>query len=130
MCDKHNKCNNIFKQNNNKNEAEQIGKLKPDLSKNNCSIIIKDIEEDEKEYKVKIKGKKGENVSTIKIRIQGNPYLSVEFKSILIAFFSDYILFQFLRLSCTFLMSCDFILSANDHIACDFLNKIVHMVML
>lgn len=77
MCDKHNKCNNIFKQNNNKNEAEQIGKLKPDLSKNNCSIIIKDIEEDEKEYKVKIKGKKGENVSTIKIRIQAEPTLVV-----------------------------------------------------
>lgn len=54
-------------------ETEQIKWLEPDLSKNNCSSIIKEIKEDEREYTFKFV-RQGQTLhnSSVKIIIQGN----------------------------------------------------------
>ncbi|XP_068069886.1 sialic acid-binding Ig-like lectin 5 isoform X1 [Danio rerio] len=77
------KCNLIF-QNNveknklKKNELGHIKMLEPDLSKNNCSIILKDIKENEKEYTFRIKAKQQYTFNpTVKISIKDEPTLVV-----------------------------------------------------
>lgn len=76
MCDE-----NIFKNKSTmeKNETEQFKIIELDLSKNNCSIIMRDIKEGGNLCAFLIKGKKIFN-HTVKIIIQGNPCLLVEFK--------------------------------------------------
>ncbi|XP_051720135.1 sialic acid-binding Ig-like lectin 12 isoform X2 [Ctenopharyngodon idella] len=52
--------------------------LEPDLSKNNCSIIMKDIKaEDENEYAFRVKRQKNTFNSTVKIIIQDKPIMDV-----------------------------------------------------
>lgn len=92
MCNKNGKCNidsSIFKgtvstQQKNKLEeketdTERIKMLESDLTKNNCSIIMKDIKaEDENEYAFRVEGygtKKNTYTPKVKIIIQGNACL-------------------------------------------------------
>lgn len=57
-------------------ETEQIKWLEPDHTKNNCSIIIKEIKEDEREYNFKfVKQSETLHNSSVKIIIQGNACL-------------------------------------------------------
>uniref|UniRef100_A0A8C1XH25 Si:dkey-24p1.7 n=1 Tax=Cyprinus carpio TaxID=7962 RepID=A0A8C1XH25_CYPCA len=59
-------------------ETEQIKWLEPDPSKNNCSSIIKEIKEDEREYTFKFV-KQGETLhnSSVKIIIQDEPIMNI-----------------------------------------------------
>jgi len=66
-------------------ETERIKMLEPDLTKNNCSIIIKDIKaEDGKIYAFRVEGQNKHKVTytpTVKVIIQGNACLClVKFK--------------------------------------------------
>uniref|UniRef100_A0A8C1XF60 Si:dkey-24p1.7 n=1 Tax=Cyprinus carpio TaxID=7962 RepID=A0A8C1XF60_CYPCA len=59
-------------------ETEQIKWLEPDPSKNNCSSIIKEIKEDEREYTFKFV-RQGETLhnSSVKIIIQDEPIMNI-----------------------------------------------------
>ncbi|XP_073674431.1 sialic acid-binding Ig-like lectin 12 [Garra rufa] len=59
-----------------KTETEEIEWLEPDLTKNNCSIIIEEIKEDDKKYAFKIVGENSNN-SKVKIIIQDEPAMKV-----------------------------------------------------
>jgi len=66
-------------------ETERIKMLEPDLTKNNCSIIMKDIKaEDEKIYAFRVEGPTPHKMTytpTVKVIIQGNACLClVKFK--------------------------------------------------
>ncbi|XP_067221898.1 sialic acid-binding Ig-like lectin 14 isoform X2 [Chanodichthys erythropterus] len=91
-CNENGECkNDIFKQNvstkdknkqeEKKTETERIKMLEPDLSKNNCSIIMKDIKaEDEHEYAFRVEGQhphKYTYKSRVKIIIQDEPIMAV-----------------------------------------------------
>ncbi|KAK7156784.1 hypothetical protein R3I94_006736 [Phoxinus phoxinus] len=64
-----------------KTEAERIKMLEPDLTKNNCSIIMKDITaEDENEYAFRVEGQlkhKSTYTPTVKIIIQDEPIMDI-----------------------------------------------------
>ncbi|XP_051720146.1 sialic acid-binding Ig-like lectin 14 isoform X2 [Ctenopharyngodon idella] len=92
VCSKTGECkNDIFKgkvstQNENKleekeTETERIKMLEPDMSKTNCSIIMKDIKaEDENEYAFRVEGQKTYKNTfnpTVKIIIQDKPIMDV-----------------------------------------------------
>jgi len=75
-------------------ETERIKMLEPDLTKNNCSIIMKDIQaEDENIYAFRVEGQdkhKNTYTSTVKIIIQGNACLClVKFKRSCLFLWSD-----------------------------------------
>ncbi|XP_016128437.1 sialic acid-binding Ig-like lectin 14 [Sinocyclocheilus grahami] len=81
VCNKPSECKTIFEMPNRRrkqSETEQIKWLEPDLSKNNCSSIIKEIKEDEREYAFTIVGH-GQNShnSNVKIIIQDEPIMYV-----------------------------------------------------
>ncbi|ROI15228.1 Sialic acid-binding Ig-like lectin 12 [Anabarilius grahami] len=62
-------------------ETERIKMLEPDLTKNNCSIIMKDIKaEDENEYAFRVEGQKTHRYTytpRVKITIQDEPKIDV-----------------------------------------------------
>ncbi|CAM4555702.1 unnamed protein product [Leuciscus chuanchicus] len=62
-------------------ETERIKMLEPDLTKNNCSIIMKDIKaEDENEYAFRVEGKltqKSTYKPTVKMIIQDKPKMDI-----------------------------------------------------
>ncbi|XP_077063918.1 sialic acid-binding Ig-like lectin 14 [Siphateles boraxobius] len=64
-----------------KTKKERIKMLEPDLTKNNCSIIMKDIKaEDEKEYAFRVEGQfthKMTYTSRVKIIIQDEPIMDI-----------------------------------------------------
>ncbi len=90
MC-KNGQCNGeIFKAQASRNTEEDESKtgqtetLEPDLTKNNCSIIVKDIKaEDQIEYSFRVEGsnpQKNTYNTTVKIIIQGNYLGLAQFK--------------------------------------------------
>ncbi|KAK7156787.1 hypothetical protein R3I94_006737 [Phoxinus phoxinus] len=62
-------------------ETERIKMLEPDLTKNNCSIIMKDITaEDENEYAFRVEGQNPHKITykaTVKIIIQDEPIMDI-----------------------------------------------------
>ncbi|XP_056127312.1 sialic acid-binding Ig-like lectin 16 [Rhinichthys klamathensis goyatoka] len=89
VCHKNSQCkiviSSIFKGKVNtqkkKTHTDRIKMLEPDLTKNNCSIIMKDIQaEDENEYAFRVEGQLSHKMtykSTVKIIIQDEPIMNI-----------------------------------------------------
>ncbi|KAL1261117.1 hypothetical protein QQF64_008944 [Cirrhinus molitorella] len=86
-CNETGKCmKKIFKkktetQNSEMQETEQIKWLEPNLTENNCSIIIKEIKEEERRYVFKIMGGNSTSKNEVKIIIQDKPTMDVHYFS-------------------------------------------------